>query len=972
MPSSLHATATASPKLLILLPGFLLVAVAADIGTSARHGLLAHTISWCSICTYTALRVGGGIVTKRRLLEGGTRQTLAWTAGALLALSTVQERGTGDGGRAIWWAKCLLPLTIFALSRTNSLVLSTGSTMRNEADTLSKGEEGKAHQLYGSKTLLLVLSASAVSAAYTASGTTATLSLGLSYTAFMAMAFMLVERASQEVRQASQRNGGATHSANGLLMQSSGLEQGESILEVIRDVSAVAALGTGVAACMLERLPFSFGEMASWGIVSHDDQWMMGKAAQVAFLGLGRVMIQGMVEVGLLIMIYRRDPFTTSFVPLTAAVGANLVENFNFGRVWFAIIGLLATVVFLDDHFVLSSSPTAGASSRMRMRVVLGKVVVLIALASFAILGVMHLRLPLNVRDFSSSIGRGQLAEKVVAPPASVGGPLEYTNSRVHPVDQLVRDAEAAWMATEQRQSQTLEDAMAEYTRRYQLPPPPNFDKWYAFAKRRNVQLMDEYDTIYHSLLPFWALPPATIRGRVREALGFGGNNLMGVLIRDGHVAHVEGGQEWLQEAVQGMLKDFVEFLPDMDLAFNVHDEPRVVVPHDELSRLVHIAKNTSIPTAGSNPHPRNAFSARPADVKNSKRISEVKQTRFNVFAHQHTWLPSRLSCSPDSPARCLDEAECADNLTAYALSDLGFIYNHTAFSDICNSPSFANSHGFFDRPNAFNLVHELFPIFSQSKISSFQDIVYPSPWYWYGKVAYEEEKDPEWPAKINRLWWRGSTTGGFSRDGGWRRQHRQQLVTKLNAPDTALIIKDAHNDDAEAWPEWRVQSVPRADYSEVIDVHFSHVGQCDPGDCDAQREFFDVAPPADQQDAWKYRYLLDIDGNAFSGRFYAFLRSRSLTFKMAVFREWHEEWLRPWVHYVPLSLRGDEALEAVRYLSAETEGKAQAIRMAAASREWAGRALRKDDFEAWFFRLLLEYGRVVDDNRESIGYPGG
>lgn len=179
--------------------------------------------------------------------------------------------------------------------------------MRNEADTLSKGEEGKAHQLYGSKTLLLVLSASAVSAAYTASGTTATLSLGLSYTAFMAMAFMLVERASQEVRQASQRNGGATHSANGLLMQSSGLEQGESILEVIRDVSAVAALGTGVAACMLERLPFSFGEMASWGIVSHDDQWMMGKAAQVAFLGLGRVMIQGMVEVGLLIMV---SPFS--------------------------------------------------------------------------------------------------------------------------------------------------------------------------------------------------------------------------------------------------------------------------------------------------------------------------------------------------------------------------------------------------------------------------------------------------------------------------------------------------------------------------------------------------------------------------------------------------------------------------------------------------------------------------------------
>ncbi|KAK3061010.1 hypothetical protein LTR53_019916, partial [Teratosphaeriaceae sp. CCFEE 6253] len=109
------------------------------------------------------------------------------------------------------------------------------------------------------------------------------------------------------------------------------------------------------------------------------------------------------------------------------------------------------------------------------------------------------------------------------------------------------------------------------------------------------------------------------------------------------------------------------------------------------------------------------------------------------------------------------------------------------------------------------------------------------------------------------------------------------------------------------------------------MDVHFSHVGQCDPGDCDAQREFFDVTPPVDQQDAWKYRFLLDIDGNAFSGRFYAFLKSRSLTFKMAVFREWHEEWIKPWVHYIPLSLRGDEALETVRYLGSEPEGMQQA-----------------------------------------------
>lgn len=133
-------------------------------------------------------------------------------------------------------------------------------------------------------------------------------------------------------------------------------------------------------------------------------------------------------------------------------------------------------------------------------------------------------------------------------------------------------------MALLQRQSSTLQAAVAEYKRRYKIPPPPHFDKWYEFAKRKNVQLIDEYDAIHHSLLPFWALPPGTIRARVRESLGFTSNNLMGLLIRDGKVQLVENGQEWLEQAIVGMIAPFVQYLPDMDLAFNIHDEPRVVV----------------------------------------------------------------------------------------------------------------------------------------------------------------------------------------------------------------------------------------------------------------------------------------------------------------------------------------------------------------------------------------------------------
>jgi hypothetical protein len=473
---------------------------------------------------------------------------------------------------------------------------------------------------------------------------------------------------------------------------------------------------------------------------------------------------------------------------------------------------------------------------------------------------------------------------------------------------------------------------------------------WYEFAKRRNVQLIDEYDTIFEQLQPFWGLTPQVIRSRVAEAIGYE-NLLLTVMIRNGETVKISGGAEWQQDATVGMMKEFVHHLPDMDLAFNIHDEPRVIVQADHLARLVETARSKYMPAAFATNDPQNHFSERPRDLSDGKHIPEVRTTRFNKFAHQHTWSHSRASCPADSPARDYEEVS-KDNITAYAFGDLAFVYNQSAFQDICMSPSFRETYGFFDRPNAFNIVQDLFPIFSQSKISSFQDILYPSPWYWATRVGYIEERDIEWESKENQLYWRGSTTGGFSRNGGWRRQHRQRVVRKINAPDNAKVLV---NRGAQTDPNWVAEEVSRKDFASIMDVKFSHVGQCDPGDCEAQNEYFEIVEKADQQDAWKYKYLLDMDGNAFSGRFYAFLKSKSLVYKLAVFQEWHKDWLKPWVHYIPLSLRGEEWLEAVRYFAGEPEGKEQAPRLAWQGRDWASKALRNEDFEVWFFRLLLE-----------------
>ena len=535
----------------------------------------------------------------------------------------------------------------------------------------------------------------------------------------------------------------------------------------------------------------------------------------------------------------------------------------------------------------------------------------------------------------------------------------------IHPAFQLIDYAAQEAEETLNRQSQSLGDAVKEYKRRYKINPPPNFDKWYFMGKERGIQLVDEYDTIYHMLLPFWSLPPSVIRARAQESLGFD-NALMGISIRNGAVANIKGAESWQQTATTGMMEKFIKWLPDMDLAFNIHDEPRVVVPHDDLIRLVSNAIDVAIPTAAAVENPVNSWSGRPSDVNDGRSLPDARTTRFNWFAHQSVWTNARLSCPPDSPARSLGEP-LADNTAVYTHSALGLVKNKTAFSDICNSPSLKETFGFFDRPNAFNVVHDLFPIFSQSKVSSFQDILYPSPWYWANKVPYRPSKDYKWSDKESVMWWRGSTTGGFSRDGGWRRQHRQHVVRAVNSHDKTKVLENAVSENQN--PHWELKEVPKMDYQSLFDVRFSHVGQCDPGDCDAQREFFKIAPTAAQGDAWHYKYLLDMDGNAFSGRFYAFLKSQSQIFKMAIFREWHEEWIKPWLHYVPLSLNCSEYFEVMRYFDREEEGKKQAVRIAEAGSDWAHKVLRNDDFEVWFFRLLLEYGRLVDDNRVNLGY---
>ena len=124
-------------------------------------------------------------------------------------------------------------------------------------------------------------------------------------------------------------------------------------------------------------------------------------------------------------------------------------------------------------------------------------------------------------------------------------------------------------------------------------------------------------------------------------------------------------------------------------------------------------------------------------------------------------------------------------------------------------------------------------------------------------------------------------------------------------------------------------------------------------------------------------KYLPDIDGNSFSGRYRGFLGSSSLPIKATIYDEWHDSHLVPWKHFVPMDNTFDDIYGIMEYfIGNENVGLAGhddvAEKIATEGKEWTERVLRKEDMQIYVMRLLLEYARLCDDERDVLGWAMG
>ncbi|KAL9032699.1 MAG: hypothetical protein Q9214_007855, partial [Letrouitia sp. 1 TL-2023] len=350
---------------------------------------------------------------------------------------------------------------------------------------------------------------------------------------------------------------------------------------------------------------------------------------------------------------------------------------------------------------------------------------------------------------------------------------------------------------------------------------------------------------------------------------------------------------------------------------FNINDEPRVAIPYDDLESLRRYAKSKG--TVG-----KTVFNRFTGNRSNGWQRANPQDPNLSSFSSRpfedHSFLPSfhsfgSISCPPTSHARTTylwDSRDLCHRCFAPHSQGL-FLSNWTLSASPCHQPDLAHLHGFYLSPAAFKSSKRLVPVFSQSKAQGYADILYPSPWNYKDKVKYDPTNatgpypDINFVKKENTLFWRGATSEGLSRWGTWKSMMRQRFVHMMNdVPRDAkipILLPDPRNEGNFAYqniPYPLLQQLGLKSSASFV----SSIARCWDSDCPDQKAEFALPGPTDFQAHWGYRYLMDLDGAGFSGRFIPFLQSRSLPFKAALFREWWEGRVTAWKHFVPVDLR--------------------------------------------------------------------
>jgi len=571
-------------------------------------------------------------------------------------------------------------------------------------------------------------------------------------------------------------------------------------------------------------------------------------------------------------------------------------------------------------------------------------------------------------------------------PASSLRSPLDIFSteseppSGLHPIDDLVSNADENFERLLKRQTYNVSASAAAYRERRGRHPPPGFDRWMQYAIEHDcVVIEDFFDQIYRDIEPFWGLPASKIRGEASSLPNT-------IRIRDGKVT--KSTDEWLfVDAYFDMLKDLAHLLPDVDVPINEMDESRVLVPWEDINELVSRGDKSK------------DLHILPSMTTFSSLVGSTDLPMLQEWLHEGPyWNMARNGCPPDSPGRSADiDTDFSTPLKFPpkwpSQTHQGFVSNWTIAKDPCVHAHLRNMHGSFVEPISQSTTTKLLPMFSGSKLPFNNDILLPGAVYWRDEKRFSINSGRiPWRKKRTEVLWRGSASGGRNTEINWTRFQRHRLLSMLNGTQVQMALeaedvavdreadafatsgrKNPHNfplPDQNLYPlqslsqdllpdwlrslsnaafTWLVCFPPRKDYGCSYTGSWYRHGQ---------------SMPLDRM--FRAKYLPDVDGNSFSGRYRAFLQSNSLPIKATIYNEWHDDRLLAWRHFVPMDNTFMDLWGLLEYLVGHDQ---VAEEIALEGRKWAEKVLRREDMLVYVYRLVLEYARASSDAREEMGW---
>jgi len=184
-------------------------------------------------------------------------------------------------------------------------------------------------------------------------------------------------------------------------------------------------------------------------------------------------------------------------------------------------------------------------------------------------------------------------------------------------------------------------------------------------------------------------------------------------------------------------------------------------------------------------------------------------------------------------------------------------------------------------------------------------------------------------------LYWRGATSGGIlsSSSSNYHNFSRFHLIdigrARPDIIDAALTRLSVQNCDAVK-------------------------GDCD--DRSIKSEYGIHSKGVPREGSYAFKYLFDVDGNSFSGRYLGLLGTGSLVFKSTVFDEYFNGWLRPFEHYIPILPDLSDLVTQVEWAISHDE---EAQKIQRAGKEMVERVITDAQNDCYYFAVLLEYARL-------------